>query len=733
MDANEDSIRVGGWILTPDPDARTRNAGTKLEQAEQLRRFAESRFHRAMVALHDDAQRKAPPHLAALESNPGMAISTRTGELVTRMGFEAAVAHIAVVQGVPAWTAERSLNRAEALAADLPEVLEALSTGRIGTTHVEVIADQTLRITPRAIPAPDETDPAAVDTWFRSVAAEERAVKASRNELGRKLLDYADGQNPAAVRAKAKRLLEKYDPESFSKRSRRGIDGRFFRIDPGSDGMAYLTVLLEAAKAEAIYDRVHQHAEALKNGAEGDGGGDDGGDDGGEAPESRTLDQLRTDVFSDQMLAGPYGSGLENVQAHVTVTVPATLLPGLGDARPVAAGSATAGSSPSASAPGGPATRASNVGQLLLPPGSDVPTVQRLGAIDQDSAATLMSNAPSWWRILTDPFDGAIIDWAHERYNPTPAQRRALAQRDHTCRTPGCNRQAARCEPDHTIEWQDGGTTDLGNLALLCKRCHRLKSLGILTMAQLPNGTMVVSTLWGTTRQSVPEAAWAPQTVAARAPVDPSATCQTKDRASSRGQVESEDGRGPRPAEQSWDPEESWPAEQSWDPWEEPTPHPPPDVVDRLNAELFAWADENLEWPPDDAASAAASWLDSQEAARSREPDDAQRQADSDAYDAAGGEDNAWLLAELRLIDHTPDGDPGKPRRRYPCAEEPTRPRVHAMKKRRPLSINGIRDLDSDEFAARRGCTPTADAVDPFAAWTAPTPPGYTEGGPPPF
>ncbi|MGJ9403897.1 DUF222 domain-containing protein [Arthrobacter sp. KK5.5] len=515
MDANEDSIRVGGWILTPDPDARTRNAGTKFEQAEQLRRFAEARTHEAMIRLHDDAQRKAPPRLDVLDSNPGMSISARTGNLVTHMGFEAAVEHIAIVQSVSAGTAERLLNRAETLATDLPEVLEALAAGSIGGSHVDAIADQALRITPRAIPAPDASDQAAVETWVRAVSAEERAAKASRNELGLKLLTYADGRNPASIRAKGKYLLEQYDPESFSKRSKKALEGRFFRIEPGGDGLAYLTVALEAAKAEAIYDRVHNQAQVLKKNARELAGG--AAEDGDDPTEVRTMDQLRTDVFSDHMLAGPDGSGLENVQPHVTITVPATLLPGL-RADNQNAGNENDDNQPADRNAGGmhsSGQRTGGLGSVPLPPGAAVPTAQRLGAIDEESAAMLLAQAPSWWRILTDPFDGAIIDWAHERYRPTPAQRRALTHRDHTCRTPGCNRPAVWCEPDHTVEWQHGGTTDLNNLALLCKRCHRLKSLGILTMEQLPNGTLLVSTLWNTARKSTPEAPWANPTGAA--------------------------------------------------------------------------------------------------------------------------------------------------------------------------------------------------------------------------
>jgi len=53
------------------------------------------------------------------------------------------------------------------------------------------------------------------------------------------------------------------------------------------------------------------------------------------------------------------------------------------------------------------------------------------------------------------------------------AQRAALAVRDGGCRFPGCDRPPAWCEAHHLRHWVHGGTTDLGNLVLLCRAHHR--------------------------------------------------------------------------------------------------------------------------------------------------------------------------------------------------------------------------------------------------------------------
>ncbi|MCA4133650.1 HNH endonuclease signature motif containing protein [Arthrobacter sp. M4] len=107
-----------------------------------------------------------------------------------------------------------------------------------------------------------------------------------------------------------------------------------------------------------------------------------------------------------------------------------------------------------------------------------VAELEGYGPIDGHTACRLAALAPSWHRLFTDPVTGEALGVGRTAYRPPQALRRYLNHRDKTCRFPGCTRRASTCEPDHTIEWQDGGTTDPGNLALLCRRHHALKSIG---------------------------------------------------------------------------------------------------------------------------------------------------------------------------------------------------------------------------------------------------------------
>ncbi|MGE3286694.1 MAG: HNH endonuclease [Pseudonocardia sp.] len=59
--------------------------------------------------------------------------------------------------------------------------------------------------------------------------------------------------------------------------------------------------------------------------------------------------------------------------------------------------------------------------------------------------------------------------------------RRAVAARDRGCAR--CARPPSLCEFHHLVPWEHGGTTDLANLAMLCRSCHvRHEALSV------PNG-----------------------------------------------------------------------------------------------------------------------------------------------------------------------------------------------------------------------------------------------------
>jgi hypothetical protein len=66
------------------------------------------------------------------------------------------------------------------------------------------------------------------------------------------------------------------------------------------------------------------------------------------------------------------------------------------------------------------------------------------------------------------------LDLGRLRRLVSPGLRRALYLRDRGCAFPGCHRPPRHCQGHHIRHWADGGSTELGNLVLMCAHHHRL-------------------------------------------------------------------------------------------------------------------------------------------------------------------------------------------------------------------------------------------------------------------
>ena len=110
-------------------------------------------------------------------------------------------------------------------------------------------------------------------------------------------------------------------------------------------------------------------------------------------------------------------------------------------------------------------------------------------------------------RLLTDPTTGVLTDIAEQQYRPSARLERAVRARDLTCRFPGCRRPAlgnsTGTDVDHTVPWPQGSTT-ASNLAVLCRRHHRLKHTPGWDVVLHPDGTMTWTTPTGRTHSSEP-------------------------------------------------------------------------------------------------------------------------------------------------------------------------------------------------------------------------------------
>jgi hypothetical protein len=74
-------------------------------------------------------------------------------------------------------------------------------------------------------------------------------------------------------------------------------------------------------------------------------------------------------------------------------------------------------------------------------------------------------------RIITDG-RSAVLDAGVTQRTVSDTQWKALVARDRSCVFPGCDRPPAWCHAHHVQFWDDGGATDLANLALVCSGHH---------------------------------------------------------------------------------------------------------------------------------------------------------------------------------------------------------------------------------------------------------------------
>jgi Domain of unknown function (DUF222)/HNH endonuclease len=109
----------------------------------------------------------------------------------------------------------------------------------------------------------------------------------------------------------------------------------------------------------------------------------------------------------------------------------------------------------------------------------------------------------------------AIVDYGRATRAVPPPLWNVLLLRDQHCRWKGCDRPGAWCEAHHVIAWETGGTTDIGNLVLLCSRHHHIAHRAGWATQLAPDGTFHVTDPWGVTRTTRPRATGPPLLFAA--------------------------------------------------------------------------------------------------------------------------------------------------------------------------------------------------------------------------
>ena len=346
------------------------------------------------------------PFVALSAEDPGDFAAV--GEVVReRVGDE-----VAAVLHSTANSVERRLSDAIALVR-VPVARTLLRAGRIDAARARVLADELAVVK-------DETA-RVIDAKVSPQAAE---------------------LTPRRLRDRARRAVLRADVQATKKRCTKAKETRRVRLTPQPDGMAELTVLLPAIDGLRTYDVLTAAAKRVRHDAAHAG-----------APEERSLDQIRADLFADVFRHAaatgelpcdlPVGAAVE-IQVHAHAT---TLL-GLDDEPGLLAGY-------------GPITA--------------------LAVRELEPTSRLR-------RLLVEPHTGKVLDVGVTSYAPTAQIARHVRAAHPRCTYPACEQPARRSELDHVLPYPLGPTS-VDNLRPRCKRHHLLKHHPEVTVDELPDGT----------------------------------------------------------------------------------------------------------------------------------------------------------------------------------------------------------------------------------------------------
>lgn len=337
----------------------------------------------------------------------------RDGHLLTEIIDRSTRLELAAALRITEYRAGELLRRAEALVHRYPRVLTSLERADITEQHADILVD-----------ALDALQPHVADRVLPDA------------------IRLAHAQPVGTFRRMLQSLIETVQSATLTGRHEAALTRRRVVVEAAEDGMAWLHAFVPAVEARASFDRATAMAKVLKDVSD----------------ETRTLDQLRADVFCDLVLEGETRShprAARGIRATVVTTVPALALLEADDTARDAAGLAPA-------------------------------TVEGVGPIPLTRAKELCGGEDGWMRILTHPETGMVLSVGRTKYRAPESLRQLARWRAGRCMGPGCGIPADRCDIDHTLAFADGGETSLHNHAPLCGGHHTVKHHGRWDVRQVP-------------------------------------------------------------------------------------------------------------------------------------------------------------------------------------------------------------------------------------------------------
>jgi hypothetical protein len=322
-------------------------------------------------------------------------------------------------------TAQHRIDAARLLAGPLADTHLALALGEITTGHVAVVVEHACRLPGR---------------WMRDDTEREAFTHGCR-ELERRVLPVAKRGTLAATRAAAKRAVLAIDAEGERRRRQEARCTRDVWVRDEVDGISMLFARMATEQAHAVMTVIDATAHATAHAR----------DDRLEVDPAATIGERRVQALAGLVLGGDDATATGGVvRAHLDLVIDLPTFLALADGIGGTGGT----------------------GQVELRGAGPLPATVLADLLADPHVAVTMR------RLVTDPLTGRLLDYGRRTYEVPQALRDFIVARDRTCRFPGCRRSAARCQVDHAIAWDDGGTTSPANLGALCVRHHQLKTLG---------------------------------------------------------------------------------------------------------------------------------------------------------------------------------------------------------------------------------------------------------------
>ncbi len=322
------------------------------------------------------------------------------------------------------------IDQARLLTGPLASTHTALSLGEITAVHVRLITEAAQRLSTW-----DALDQATHNANRKDTAENQRALTQARLAfntdcvvLQQGVLPTARAQGYSRTKSRANKAIEVIDAHGQARRRAAARRHRDVYVSPDLDGISTLIARLDSFTANAIMGAINT---AVANPNIPGACDANAGERRGEALAALIFGTHNTNGTG----AGCTGSCITPIAVNVTVdlTVPIT----------------------------------------------ELDTKLNTESVDCDFRQLLNDPAvKTFARPLAINEAGHVLDVGRKRYQITGALRRMIITRDGTCRFPGCNAAATRCQIDHVIAWEDGGRSDVGNLGVLCVRHHQLKTHG---------------------------------------------------------------------------------------------------------------------------------------------------------------------------------------------------------------------------------------------------------------